>query len=175
MPTWRPRKRASASSSRALNAVPLTTTSPLSGRSSPAITIRSVDFPDPDGPIRPIASPDPTRKLISFRICTRAAPEPSERLTFLIAMVSGSVQVKDEVSMRLSMVRSYGNLARGVEGSFASFAHIIVLFLAFLMTDQALAQTPVAAPAKPLKIVAFGDSLTAGLGLPANQAFPVRL
>ena len=30
-------------------------------------------------------------------------------------------------------------------------------------------------PAKPIKMVAFGDSLTAGLGLPADQAFPVRL
>src|SRR5438445_3554975 len=175
MPTWRPRKRARSSSSRALNAVPFTTTSPLSGRSSPAITIRSVDFPDPDGPIRPIASPDPTRRLISLRICTRAAPEPSERLTLLMAMLSGSVPVKDEVSMRLSMARSYGNSARGVEGSFSNFAHIIVLILAFLMTGNALAQTPAAGPSKPIKIVAFGDSLTAGLGLPANQAFPVRL
>ena len=54
-------------------------------------------------------------------------------------------------------------------------AHIIVLILAFLMTGEALAQSPSAAPAKPVKIVAFGDSLTAGLGLPANQSFPVRL
>jgi acyl-CoA thioesterase I len=72
-------------------------------------------------------------------------------------------------------VRSYGNLARGVEGGFANLAHIIVLILAFLMTGEALAQAPAVAPAKPVKIVAFGDSLTAGLGLPANQAFPVRL
>ena len=127
MPTWRPRKRARASSSRALNAVPLTTTSPLSGRSSPAITISSVDFPEPDGPIRPIASPDATRKLISLRICTRAAPEPSERLTLVMAMVSGSMPAKDEGSMRLSMAASYGTSARGVEGRFAMFAHIIVL------------------------------------------------
>ena len=56
-----------------------------------------------------------------------------------------------------------------------NIAHIIVLILAFLMTGQALAQSPAAAPAKPIKMVAFGDSLTAGLGLPANQAFPVRL
>ena len=28
---------------------------------------------------------------------------------------------------------------------------------------------------RPLKIVAFGDSLTAGLGLPANEAFPAKL
>jgi acyl-CoA thioesterase I len=38
----------------------------------------------------------------------------------------------------------------------------------------ALAQTPSAA-AKPVKVVALGDSLTAGLGLPAAAAFPVRL
>jgi acyl-CoA thioesterase-1 len=73
------------------------------------------------------------------------------------------------------MAASYGTSARGVEGSFAGFAHIIVLILAFLMTGEALAQPPSAAPAKPIKIVAFGDSLTAGLGLPANQSFPARL
>jgi acyl-CoA thioesterase I len=73
------------------------------------------------------------------------------------------------------MARSYGTSAGVVEGSFANFLHIIVLILAFLMTDQALAQSPQAASAKPIKIVAFGDSLTAGLGLPVNQSFPARL
>lgn len=56
-----------------------------------------------------------------------------------------------------------------------NFAHMIVLILAFVMTGEALAQSAPAAPAKPIKIVAFGDSLTAGLGLPANQSFPARL
>ena len=56
-----------------------------------------------------------------------------------------------------------------------NIAHIIVLILAFLMTGQALAQSPVAVPARPIKMVAFGDSLTAGLGLPANQSFPIQL
>jgi acyl-CoA thioesterase I len=73
------------------------------------------------------------------------------------------------------MLASYGKSARGVEGSFVNFAHIIVLILAFLMTGNAGAQTSAAGPSRPIKIVAFGDSLTAGLGLPANQAFPVRL
>lgn len=72
------------------------------------------------------------------------------------------------------MVASYGTSARGVEGSFTNLAHIIVLILAFLMTGQALAQAPAAA-GRPIKLVAFGDSLIAGLGLPANQAFPARL
>jgi len=34
---------------------------------------------------------------------------------------------------------------------------------------------PSAAQDRPLRIVALGDSLTAGLGLPANAAFPARL
>jgi acyl-CoA thioesterase-1 len=73
------------------------------------------------------------------------------------------------------MARSYGTSACAVEGRFVNFAHMIVLILAFLMTGETLAQSTPAAPAKPIKIVAFGDSLTAGLGLPANQSFPARL
>jgi acyl-CoA thioesterase-1 len=34
---------------------------------------------------------------------------------------------------------------------------------------------PAAAADRPVRIVALGDSLTAGLGLPANAAFPARL
>jgi acyl-CoA thioesterase-1 len=41
-----------------------------------------------------------------------------------------------------------------------------------LMT-AANAQTP--GPAKPIKMVVLGDSLSAGYGLPADAAFPVRL
>jgi acyl-CoA thioesterase-1 len=39
----------------------------------------------------------------------------------------------------------------------------------------ALASPGALASSHPLKIVALGDSLTAGLGLPANEAFPARL
>src|SRR3954447_4201492 len=175
MPTWRPRNRASASSSRALNGVPDTTTSPLSGRSSPAITISRVDLPEPDGPIRPIASPDATRRLISFRICTRAAPLPSERLTLEMEMVSGSTPVREEGSMRLSMSRSYGTSAARVEGRFAIIVHILVLMMALMTGETVLAQGTAIAAAQPIKMVVLGDSLSAGYGLPAGEAFPVRL
>ena len=37
------------------------------------------------------------------------------------------------------------------------------------------AQTPAAAPAKPIKMVVLGDSLSAGFGLSASAAFPARL
>src|SRR6185295_15917565 len=44
-------------------------------------TISRVDLPEPDGPTRPTASPVPICRPMSLRICTRAAPRPSDRLT----------------------------------------------------------------------------------------------
>ena len=57
--------------------------------------------------------------------------------------------------------------------SAAAFFVAVVLFLAGFL-DMAQAQTP--APAgRPLKLVALGDSLTAGYNLPGSAAFPVKL
>jgi acyl-CoA thioesterase-1 len=53
--------------------------------------------------------------------------------------------------------------------------HIIVLILALLMTGTAFAQAPAPVPAKPIKMVVLGDSLSAGFGLTAAAAFPARL
>ena len=44
-----------------------------------------------------------------------------------------------------------------------------------MMTGTAVAQTQAAAGPKPIKMVVLGDSLSAGLGLPAAEAFPQRL
>ena len=55
------------------------------------------------------------------------------------------------------------------------FAHIGVLFVALMTAAPAFAQTPPAASDRPVKMVVLGDSLSAGLGLPATSAFPVRL
>jgi acyl-CoA thioesterase-1 len=55
------------------------------------------------------------------------------------------------------------------------FAHMLVLGLALMAGETASAQTPAIAPAKPVKMVVLGDSLSAGLGLPASAAFPARL
>ncbi len=40
---------------------------------------------------------------------------------------------------------------------------------------QTPAQEPIKSPAKPVKMVVLGDSLSAGLGLSASAAFPARL
>jgi acyl-CoA thioesterase-1 len=55
------------------------------------------------------------------------------------------------------------------------FVHILVLMMALMTGAAAFAQAPAADPAKPLKMVVLGDSLSAGLGLSASAAFPARL
>jgi len=69
------------------------------------------------------------------------------------------------------MVRSYGNSARAVERRYGFFMHIAVLMFA-LMT---VANPAWAEATKPIKLVVLGDSLSAGLGLPAQDAFPAKL
>jgi acyl-CoA thioesterase-1 len=47
--------------------------------------------------------------------------------------------------------------------------------MALTAAGQAVAQVPAVGGAKPVKMVVLGDSLSAGLGLPAPAAFPARL
>lgn len=86
-------------------------------------------------------------------------------------MVSGVVPASEEGEVLMSMVRSYGNSARAVERRYGLFMHIAVLMLA-LMT---IAGPAWADATKPVKLVVLGDSLSAGLGLPAQDAFPAKL
>ncbi|TFV69820.1 arylesterase [Bradyrhizobium frederickii] len=88
-----------------------------------------------------------------------------------MAMVSAEATASEEVSMRVSMVRSYGNSASAVERRYGLFMHIAVLMLAFMtMANPAWADAT-----RPIKLVVLGDSLSAGLGLPAQDAFPAKL
>src|SRR3979411_276300 len=90
-------------------------------------------------------------------------------------MVSSSRQAREEGSMRLSMARSYGTSAARVEGRLAIFVHILVLIMALMTAGTVLGQGSAAATGKPVKMVVLGDSLSAGYGLAAGAAFPVRL
>ena len=54
-------------------------------------------------------------------------------------------------------------------------AHIRVLIMALMTAAAVFAPVPAAASDKPIKMVVLGDSLSAGLGLPATAAFPARL
>jgi acyl-CoA thioesterase-1 len=53
--------------------------------------------------------------------------------------------------------------------------HITVLMVAIIAALPALSRAAAAGEAGPIKIVVLGDSLSAGLGLPAQAAFPARL
>jgi acyl-CoA thioesterase I len=69
------------------------------------------------------------------------------------------------------MDRSYGTSALAVEGRLGIFVHILVLLMGLMTAVNAQTATP----AKAIRMVVLGDSLSAGYGLPADAAFPVRL
>jgi acyl-CoA thioesterase-1 len=55
------------------------------------------------------------------------------------------------------------------------FAHILVLLLGLTAAGPAMAAGPAGNEAKPIRMVVLGDSLSAGLGLSAADAFPAKL
>jgi acyl-CoA thioesterase-1 len=70
---------------------------------------------------------------------------------------------------RRAAPRSYGRRSPGVQIGAGAIALVAILL------GTALPVGPAAAADGSVRIVAFGDSLTAGYGLPADAAFPVRL
>jgi len=77
--------------------------------------------------------------------------------------------------MRLSIDRSYGTSTVLVEGRLRALVHILLLGATLLTADAARAQALAPQQIRPIKVVVFGDSLSAGLGLSADAAFPERL
>ena len=73
------------------------------------------------------------------------------------------------------MARSYGTLADGVEGRLGLIAHILVLMLSVTAFDIASPRVALANEGKAVNLVVLGDSLSAGLGLSAANAFPAKL
>ena len=96
-------------------------------------------------------------------------------------MVSGAWPTGEEVVMMLSMPAPYGDWFGAVERPARMFcrslalASALALALGLTMAGQGWAQGTPAATVRPIKLVALGDSLTAGYDLPASAAFPVKL
>lgn len=76
--------------------------------------------------------------------------------------------------MRLSMDLSYGGFGAAVEGLLNAFI-VAAAGVMMAMSGPAWAQTANVGDVKPIRLAVLGDSLTAGFGLPASSAFPVRL
>src|SRR5262249_16040816 len=141
-------------------------------RSNPAITINSVDLPEPDGPSRPTASPRPILRSMFLRIWTRALPRPRARLTPASA-TAAFADAEREDSCMLGFAAPW---RAGCGGRSYRAATALVhsgLLIAFLFGGAAAAST--SASDRPVRIVALVDSLTAGFGLPAQAAFPAKL
>jgi acyl-CoA thioesterase-1 len=75
------------------------------------------------------------------------------------------------------MPAPYGDWFGAVEGRARMFCRtaLVAMTMGLAMTGDAAAQTAPAAGVRPIKLVALGDSLTAGYNLPASAAFPVKL
>src|SRR5215472_11296136 len=166
MPILRPRKRASRSSSRVRRFCPATMTVPESGRSNPVITINSVDLPEPDGPSRATASPRPSERLMPPMLKASPAtrrPEMSFMSLTGSAKLASSHRIKTP-PWRQARVRTYGLRC----AFYQIVATCALLLLAAANPQPAAAETA-------LHIVALGDSLTAGYGLPAKDGFVPQL
>src|SRR5262245_21626351 len=121
---------------------------------------------------------------MSFRICTRAAPRPSERLTPSLVTASpanrrpemsfmastGSAKTtasshwNETPPWRQARVRSYGMHRR--------FYQIIALYCALLF---GAVNPPFATAETPVHVMVLGDSLTAGYGLAVKDGFVSQL
>jgi acyl-CoA thioesterase-1 len=70
--------------------------------------------------------------------------------------------------------RTYGKRRRAVQ-AFAVPALVTIAWAAAIIGIESRGVLPLGAAERPVKIVALGDSLTAGLGLAAEQSFPAKL
>src|SRR5437867_8461749 len=93
---------------------PSTRTSPLVGRSMPAIRFNNVDLPEPDGPIRHRNPPDSRCRFVLFKATTSVASRLKTFLTFRISTAAMSGPLRDENIH--SAAEPQKNLSRGLRG-----------------------------------------------------------
>ena len=157
MPTRAPRNRASESSFRPPSLTPSISTSPRSGRSSPAMIMSSVDLPEPEAPMMPTASPFAIVRLTLRNICTRAAPRPRLRSTPRMA-TAGRI-----------IVSGFLNAGPNSYGHWRALVQALALGAALALAFAGQAS------ARKLRLVVLGDSLAAGYGVAPGKAFPDQL
>src|SRR5689334_14917057 len=176
MPTWSRRNRAIRSSSRAPSSCPATRTVPEVGRSSPPMIIIIVDLPEPDGPTTLTVSPAPTARSMPRRMLTGPAALSSLRWTSSSRTMGEAVEATVDIGTKLPCIhansRRYGP-ARWVFNRRRRMPALLAL--ALLLLILALLVPPLPARAGPVRIAAFGDSLTAGYGLPEPEGFTAQL
>src|SRR5262245_30559071 len=153
MPTCSRRSRASSSSDIAVISRPDRRMRPALACSRPAISSSSDVLPEPDGPTRLTVSPTSMCRWMSLRMLTRPASLASVRCTF-------SRWIAGMAGLMRSRLPSFTRLSLRIAAA--------LLFGLTLCLQRADA-------AEPLRILAFGDSLTAGFGLGESDTLPIQL
>ena len=131
---------------------PATTIRPAVGWSSPAMRPSSVDLPLPDGPAMARNWPAGTSRETSVSTSTPRPP-----LARRMREPADADHARDPY---------YTSDMRALLGRLLLLVQLAVV---------ACAPAPAAAQAQDRVIVAFGDSLTSGLGVPADQTYPALL
>src|SRR5262245_41743113 len=141
---------------------------PLLGRSSPAITIIIVDLPEPDGPTTLTVSPAATCRSRPRRILTSPAALSSFRWTssrLTIHSAPADSTSADKTGMAFRILNGRGNSRTRLVWACAVWAYGLALLCVKLAAVAALMMAIPARAEGELRILAFGDSLTAGYGL----------
>ena len=164
---------------------------PESGRSRPAIVISSVDLPEPDGPTRPVASPEASDKETPLRIWTRAAARPRLRWTSCNSIAgAGLFAHRDMILISTFDRRPPLAAIRGPSGAKPRRAPVAIWarsracpiagrgFSAVagsrLLPVATMTQAQTTPSGAQLKLVALGDSLTRRLRPAGQRGLPAR-
>src|SRR5581483_9523271 len=175
-PTASRRHSASASSLIVVRSAPATSTEPEVACSRPPMIIIMLDLPAPDGPTTPTDSPAATARLMPRRMLTSPAALASFRQTSSSRIIGtdGNGNPMNDDGHELPRRGAQPDQAGTSRRPYGAYRRIIKLCLVSLVLALA-APTGSRAADKPLKLLALGDSLTAGYGLPSDESFAAQL
>src|SRR5437588_6397241 len=145
--------------------------SPDVGASSPATRPSSVDLPLPEGPTTATNCPSGIVRSSSRRIVRRSAPDCTVFETLYNSIMKLSLPVFSKI-----LPLTFSLLAFTLLAACGSSSHESPVSRNNTASNASTAQPTAATPEETLpKIVAFGDSLTAGYGLAQNESYPSLL
>jgi acyl-CoA thioesterase-1 len=154
--------------------LPATTTSPVVAVSSPAATIKSDDLPDPDGPSTATASPAAISSDTPESMLTGPATLESVRCTSfkfttgagrcIVGSESARRRLAEIADRRYCIMSWVFKLRRPGERS--STKSVSAVSIAALIAASSCVTFAHGAFSHPVRILAFGTSLTQGYGLP---------